>query len=386
MPLLCLILFTVFLTLGLIHIFWALGGRWAYEKAIPINEKGQRIFSPGVVESTVVGISLISFGVFYLNQGAFISLKISRWILDLLQWIIPGIFILRAIGEFKYVGFFKRVRSTTFGKLDSKIYSPLCLLIGVLGVIINFGAAEKITELELKLQFDKYDVDGCFVLFDQTKNEYYVYNKALCDTGYIPASTFKIPHSLIVLEEGLIQDTNQIIPWNGKEWPVESWNQDQTLKTAFRYSCVWAYAEFAEQLGIDKYPRYLDLFSYGNKNLEGPPAHFWLSGSLRINAIQQVNFLRKMYNYEFAISDRSIDIVKDILILKKSDSYILSGKTGAGVLSDTEYIMWLVGYIERESSLYFYALNFVSDNYNATAHARKEIVNTVLKVLELIEK
>lgn len=37
----------------------------------------------------------------------------------------------RAVGEFKYLGFFKRVRGTKFATLDTLVYSPLCLLLAV---------------------------------------------------------------------------------------------------------------------------------------------------------------------------------------------------------------------------------------------------------------
>lgn len=37
----------------------------------------------------------------------------------------------RAIGEFKYLGFFKRVHGSRFARLDSLVYSPLCLLLAL---------------------------------------------------------------------------------------------------------------------------------------------------------------------------------------------------------------------------------------------------------------
>jgi hypothetical protein len=37
----------------------------------------------------------------------------------------------RAIGEFRYVGFFKRVRGSRFARLDTLLYSPLRLLLAV---------------------------------------------------------------------------------------------------------------------------------------------------------------------------------------------------------------------------------------------------------------
>ena len=44
------------------------------------------------------------------------------------------ILVARAVGDFRLVGFFKRVRGSRFAKLDSLIYSPFCLALGI-GVI-----------------------------------------------------------------------------------------------------------------------------------------------------------------------------------------------------------------------------------------------------------
>jgi len=41
------------------------------------------------------------------------------------------VFIVRAAGDRKHVGFLKRVRDTEFARRDSRIYSPLCLLLGL---------------------------------------------------------------------------------------------------------------------------------------------------------------------------------------------------------------------------------------------------------------
>jgi len=245
--------------------------------------------------------------------------------------------------------------------------------------------SQHVIEKDFKKQFEKYGVDGCFVLFNQSENEYIRYNSNLCDTGYIPASTFKIPNSLIALEEKVVLDTNQIIKWNGKEWPNKEWNQDQTLKTAMKYSCIWVYFGFAEQIGIDKYYEYIKSFNYGNKDLTGPPTRFWLAGLFRISANQQIDFLRKFYNNELAVSKRSIDLVKSIIVLEQTDTYRFSGKTGVASISDTNYIMWLVGYIEKDNKPYFFAMNFISNDYDKTKQTRYDITKDILKELKLME-
>jgi beta-lactamase class D len=259
-------------------------------------------------------------------------------------------------------------------------------LIIAFGLISQTGFSQKVIQKNFKSIFDKYGVDGCFVAYNQADNEYIKYNPDLCDTGYIPASTFKIPNSLIALEEGIVKDTNQIIKWDGHEWPNKLWNQDQNLRTAIKYSCIWVYFGFAEQVGIKKYQDYINSFNYGNKNLTGPPTRFWLTGPFRISANQQVDFLRKFYNYGLPkISRQSIDIVKDIIILEQNGNYKLSGKTGGGILTATDYIMWLVGYVEKDNKPYFYALNFKTKDFNKTSELRYKITKDIFRELKIIE-
>ncbi len=259
------------------------------------------------------------------------------------------------------------------------------LLLFILILSFRPGFTQKMTEKDFKPQFDKFGVTGCFVLFNQTDNEYIRYNSNLCDSGYIPASTFKIPNSLIVLEEGIIRDTNEIIKWDGHEWPNKTWNQDQTLKTAMKYSCVWVYSRFAEKIGIISYYKYINEFDYGNKNLTGQLNRFWLAGLLRISANQQIEFLTRFYNYNLPVSRQSIDIVKNILLLEKNDTYKLYGKTGGALLNDKNYIMWLVGYLEKDNNTFFYALNFKTSDFDKTSIARFEITKDILRQLDLIK-
>lgn len=137
MTALSILLFGVFLLLGLVHFNWALGGSWGFDAALPTTESGQRVLNPKKADSAIVGLGLTTFGIFYLIfSGLFLNMYLPEWIFSYGRWVIPIIFILRAIGDFKYIGFFKKVRSTTFGKMDTKLHSPLCLGIGISGLII----------------------------------------------------------------------------------------------------------------------------------------------------------------------------------------------------------------------------------------------------------
>lgn len=259
------------------------------------------------------------------------------------------------------------------------------LLLLITGFICQSGFSQKIIEKNYKPLFEKYGVAGCFVLYNQADDTYIRHNASLCDTGYIPASTFKIPHSIIALEEGVVKDANQIIPWDGHEWEYDKWNKDQTLKTAVKYSCIWAFFDIAKQINIEKYQEYVNDFDYGNKNLTGPPTRFWLAGEFRISANQQIEFLKKFYNYELPVSKQSIDIVKDLIILKQTENYTFSGKTGGGQISGNKNIMWLVGYVEKDGNPYFYAMNFVTEDSQKDGSKRYKITKDILRELKLIE-
>lgn len=265
--------------------------------------------------------------------------------------------------------------------ISMKTIFPIIALIFIFQTIFSQNVIEK----DFKSIFNKYGVDGCFVLYDQSKDESIRYNSSLCDTSYIPASTFKIANSVIALEEKLIKDTSDIIKWNGHKWPFDVWNKDQTLKSAVKYSCIWVYIEFAEQIGIDKYKEYIEAFNYGNKDLTGPANRFWLEGPFSISANEQIEFLKDFYNYKLPVAKQSIDIVKSVIILEQTDNYVFSGKTGTGTLNENEDIMWLVGYIEKENKPYFYALNFKTNDFGKTKQARYDITKDILRELKLIE-
>ena len=132
-----LLLTTLFGLLGLLHFYWLFGGVRGFEAALPTREDGQRVLNPKRIDTAVVAIALTAFAAFYLLRSGVVEYRLPQGIVTYAGWIIPSLFVLRAIGEFRYVGFFKKVKSTPFGKLDSKYYSPLCLLLGVMGIFVQ---------------------------------------------------------------------------------------------------------------------------------------------------------------------------------------------------------------------------------------------------------
>lgn len=134
---LSILLSVIFLVLGLIHFNWVIGGKFGFSEALPTKESGERVLNPKKLDSAIVGIGLTEFGIFYLLKSGLVVFNSLEWLMKYGGWIIPSIFLLRAIGEFKYVGFFKTVKKTDFAKLDTKLFSPLCLAIAIIGITIQ---------------------------------------------------------------------------------------------------------------------------------------------------------------------------------------------------------------------------------------------------------
>jgi hypothetical protein len=51
--------------------------------------------------------------------------------LPTLLLVLVAVFAIRALGDFKYVGFFKKVKNTDFAINDTKYFTPLCAFVAV---------------------------------------------------------------------------------------------------------------------------------------------------------------------------------------------------------------------------------------------------------------
>ena len=111
----------------------------------------------------------------------------------------------------------------------------------------------------------------------------------------LPASTFKIPNSMIALETGVVADPDKdVFKWDGVVRSIEAWNKDHTLRSAIAASAVPVYQEIARRIGAERMQKYVDLFDYGNRDIGGGIDQFWLTGNLRIDPVQQVDFVDRL--------------------------------------------------------------------------------------------
>lgn len=181
----------------------------------------------------------------------------------------------------------------------------------------------------------------------------------------LPASTFMVPLSVIALETGVVGDPERDhFKWDGVARFVPEWNQDHTLRSAIATSAGWVFQEIARRVGDERMQSLVEAFEYGNRNTGGGIDRFWLTGDLRIDPVQQVDFLDRLRRGVLPASKRAQDLTRDLLPATRVGDAMIRAKTGLiGVdnLTNAEEVRssvgWLVGWVENGERQTVFALN-----------------------------
>ncbi len=133
-----LILVFVFIAIAFLHIYWGLGGKWGLKGSIPDDpDRISKVLKPRPLAFVIVilGLKLMA-GLSGIKSGL-IKISIPAIIDQYGLTMIATIFLLRVIGEFKYIGLFKKIKSTEFARKDTKYYIPLCLMIAIFAILLQ---------------------------------------------------------------------------------------------------------------------------------------------------------------------------------------------------------------------------------------------------------
>lgn len=231
--------------------------------------------------------------------------------------------------------------------------------------------------------FSNAGVDGTIVVTDERSGDTSIYNSERAKTRFMPASTFKVPHSLFALEAGVVRDEFQTFQWDGMERDFDTWNQDQNLRSSMRNSTVWVYQQFAREIGEKRERRYLKKINYGNADPSGGVDRFWLDGALRISAMEQVEFLKKLYHNTLPFKVEHQRLVKDIMIVEAGPNWILRAKTGWQARVEPQ-IGWWVGWVEWPDGPVFFALNIDLPAGESDLLKRQSIVRAILRSINAL--
>jgi hypothetical protein len=123
-----LALIVVFCALALLHVYWAFGGQALKAAAIPQTE-GRRAFNPSNAATVLVALALAAAAMLIALAAQLLPLPLPRIVVEVPVFALALVFFARAVGDFRLVGFFKRVHGSPFARLDTLVYSPLCVVI-----------------------------------------------------------------------------------------------------------------------------------------------------------------------------------------------------------------------------------------------------------------
>lgn len=137
---LAIALVAAFDLLCLMHLYWAAGGRAGNLQVLPERTDGMPLFRPGPVSTLVVAALLATAGILVAQRAGILPGPFPPTLVRLGCWCVSGALVLRAVGEFRYVGFFKTIRGTAFARMDTLLYSPLALLLGAATGYVAFMA------------------------------------------------------------------------------------------------------------------------------------------------------------------------------------------------------------------------------------------------------
>ena len=236
------------------------------------------------------------------------------------------------------------------------------------------------TEGELKKYFDVHRVEGSFAMFDNSRGEHILYNSQRDTTRFMPAATFNIMNALVALQTGRLTSDSSIIPWDGVSRGNADWDRDLSLYQALQVSAEPHFRWIARQVGRDTMQRFLDSVHYGNMKIGPSIDSFWQDNSLRISPDEQVGLVKLLYFRQFKFIRQSVqDQVKRMLIRENNTTYQLAYETGWGKTAAGNELGWMVGWIEENRHVYFFALNLESpDHAIDMVGVRKKILTDIL--------
>lgn len=129
-PALAGIAIVILVLVALVHVYWALGGRLGHGAAIPSTGTGP-LFHPTSGATLGVAAILVAVAGLVAIRVGLLAIAAPAAPVRIACAVVALVFLARAIGDFRYVGFFKRRRASRFARLDTALYSPLCLFLAL---------------------------------------------------------------------------------------------------------------------------------------------------------------------------------------------------------------------------------------------------------------
>ena len=202
---------------------------------------------------------------------------------------------------------------------------------------------------------------------------------------FTPASTSKIPHTLLAFETGVVRSSDQVFVWDGTKHWLDMWNQTQDFATAFELSTVWVFQTVVPEIGAERLKAGFEAFGYGNADIGTPEqiTSYWLEGPLAISAAEQVAFLSRLARRTLPLSAETYAQGVPMMEFARGEGWVMYSKRGWKSVEGEMDIGWFVGWAEQTAGeapgTYVFALNMDMPGGMAEAPKRRAAVERALR-------
>ena len=277
----------------------------------------------------------------------------------------------------------QRLRSLWFGPLLALMALAACM---TPAARVEAAAVAETGALEAALEAEGVDPSTSALVIYRLEDEHiWSSGGARAYERFTPASTSKIPHTLLALETGAVSCPDEVFEWDGTRRSIEGWNETQDFATAFKRSTVWIFQAVVPEIGAERLRAGFSAFGYGNGDIGGPEqiTTYWLNGPLAVSAAEQVAFLSRLARRTLPLSARTYELGVPMMEEARGEGWVMYAKSGWKAAEGQTEIGWFVGWLEQSSGPqpgpYVFAFNMDMDGTWDDANRRRPAVRRALQ-------
>jgi beta-lactamase class D len=226
--------------------------------------------------------------------------------------------------------------------------------------------------------------------------------EGVCAERVTPASTFKIALALIGYDSGYLTDEHlPALPFKEgyADW-IPSWRATTDPTSWIKNSVVWYSQLMTEWLGAERLHHYVSAFSYGNQDLSGDRGQdngltrAWLTSSLQISPLEELEFLHRLVTRQLAVSARAYDMTGRITLVGTVEGWEVHGKSGNGFRQRadgtpdrTRQVGWFVGWASKGTHVIAFARclqDETQESESAAKRARASLMQDLPRILAAV--
>ena len=135
---LCVLGAAILTLIAALHLYWALGGDFGQTVSTPALG-GRSVIHVPSYSNALVALGLLAGALVLAARSGGFGSAARTPVTSIAAGVMAVGFALRAIGDFRFLGFFKTVQGTSFAHYDTWVYSPLCVCLAIISAVGSLG-------------------------------------------------------------------------------------------------------------------------------------------------------------------------------------------------------------------------------------------------------